>query len=237
MKAKCLIVDDERPARELLESYIEKIPELEIVGSYKNPLEAIHIIQSKNVDILFLDIQMPEIKGTQLLNSITNKPIVIFTTAYQEYALESYEMDVLDYMVKPISFERFYKGVRKALKQISLANNTSLIENVTPKINDFIILKADYKIYRIQYNDIFYIEGLKEYVTFYTKNQKIIVYESLKQLEISLPSNFIRVHKSYIVNKNSVHALSGNQLEINSVKIPLGQSYKDSVKAELFNIQ
>lgn len=239
MKIKCLIVDDEKPARELLESYANKVPDLEVVGVLKNPLDALNTIQKDRIDILFLDIQMPEISGVNLLDCLgEEKPLVIFTTAYQDYALQGYELDVFDYMLKPISFERFLKGVNKAIKQIhlkkgSLKQNIHMASDANTK--DYIVLKADYKIYKVKFCDIHYIEGLKEYVTFYTTNKKIIVYESLKNLQATLPSNFLRIHKSFIVNKNWVKAMHGNQLEILDVKIPIGISYKDTVKMKIFD--
>lgn len=238
MKIKCIIVDDEQPARDLLESYVEKFPGLELVAKCKSPLEAISIIQDKPIDLMFLDIQMPELKGTEMLQSIKSKPVVIFTTAYQEYALEGYELDVIDYMLKPISFDRFIKGVTKAVDQIRLIKQQAQPSQQYPEENhekEYITVKADHKIHKLNYDDIIYIEGLKEYVSFYTKDKKRIVYESLKNLEEILPAKlFMRIHKSYIVNTSKVTSLYGNQLEIKGKYLPIGQMYKSKVVERLF---
>ncbi len=234
MTIKCLIVDDEQPARELLENYVEQIPMLELIASCKNPLEALAKMQSSTIDLVFLDIQMPELTGIEFLQSIPVKPVVIFTTAYQEYALEGYELEVIDYLLKPFTFERFLKGVNKAIQQISLLKKQEPETQALVSNQDYIVLKADHRIHKIKHQDILYIEGLKEYVTFHTKEQKIIVYKSLKGLKDELPDIFLRVHKSFIVNSEKVKSLYGNQLEINDVQIPIGQSYKDLVVKKLF---
>ena len=242
MKIKCIIVDDEQLARNLLERYVSKIPGLELVRSCKNPLEAIDYIQHEAIDLMFLDIQMPDLKGTELLQSLKYKPVVIFTTAYQEYALEGYRLDVIDYMVKPISFERFLQGVNKAVEQIKLirtsGNNINNYPDNVPEQKDkkYIHLKAEHKVHKININDILYIEGLKEYVTFYTKEKKIIFLESLKKLEQTLPADkFMRIHKSYIVNIDKVSLLYGNQVKIVDEYIPVGKSYKKEVVERLFD--
>ncbi len=242
MKIKCIIVDDEQLARDLLERYTRKIPGLELLRSCKSPLEAIDFLQNENVDLMFLDIQMPDLKGTELLQSLKQKPVVIFTTAYQEYALEGYQLDVIDYMVKPISFERFLQGVNKAIDQIKLIRNSA--KNIltdhdkASEKNDkkYLHLKAEHKVHKINTDDILYIEGLKEYVTFFMEDKKIIVLESLKRLEASLPSNkFMRVHKSYIINSDKISLLYGNQIKIGEKYIPVGKTFKSEVVDRLFD--
>ncbi|MBI9034305.1 MAG: response regulator transcription factor [Bacteroidales bacterium] len=238
MSIKCLIIDDEQPARELLENYVGRIALLELVGCFKNPLEALIIMQSQIIDLVFLDIQMPELTGIEFLNSIPNKPQVIFTTAYQQYAIEGYELNVIDYLLKPIAFERFLKGVNKATQQISLLRKTetltSLHHDPIDKTPEHIIIKADHRIYKVHHQDILYIEGLKEYVAFHTNTQKIVAYKSLKSLEEELPRTFLRIHKSFIVNTEKVKSLYGNQLEIDDKMIPIGMSYKEKVVKYLF---
>lgn len=238
MSLNCLIVDDEEPARALLTNYIDKIPDLELVAACKNPLEALNILQESSVDLLLLDIQMPDLKGTDMLRCIAGqKPLVIFTTAYQEYAIEGYELDIVDYMLKPISFDRFLRGIQKVLehKQWMDFKQQNLPPKPTSTEKDYIVLKANQKLHRVQLNEILYIEGMKEYVVFHTKEQKLVIHASLKSLEQSLPSHdFLRVHKSYIVNKNKVSNMFGNQLAIEDKYIPIGYSYKQIALKKIF---
>lgn len=241
MKIKCLIADDEHYARKLLEGYVERIPGLELAGLCKNSMEALEQLNQQHIDLLFLDIQMPDMSGIDFLKTLHYKPVVIFTTAYQEYALDGYQLDVTDYMLKPISFERFVKGVNKALDKIRLMRQPAepaLYENLqADEKEDSINIKADYKIYRIKHDKILFIEGLKEYVTFYTPERKYIVLESLKRLEVLLPAcKFIRVHKSYIVNITKVDSLYGNMIEIRDHQVPIGKSYAEHVKSILFKL-
>ena len=240
MIINCLIVDDEQLARGLLESYISKITYLNLKKSCKSALEAIDYLQKDNIDLMFLDIQMPDLTGINLLKSINKKPLVIFTTAYKEFALDGYKLDVIDYMLKPIAFERFLQGSNKAFEQLKLikaANkinkeNAESLDNNQP---DYINLKANKKIHKVKFSHIYYIEGLKEYVTFHTKEKKIVVLESLKKLELTLPSNiFIRIHKSFIINTQHIDSLYGNQLEINKQYIPIGKMYLESIKHKFF---
>lgn len=234
MNYKCLVVDDEELARRLLSEYIEKVSFLELAGECKDPLEAIGFLEKENVDILFLDIQMPELTGIEFLRSMTRKPVVILTTAYSEYALESYELDVTDYLVKPFSLERFLAAVNKAKDLLELRK--SAIGHKLEKKN-YISVYADHKIYRLKLDDILYIEGLKEYVSYFTPDKRIIALESLKNLEENLPKDkFIRIHKSYIVPIEKIRSIEGNQVEIGNKKIPIGRSYKDEVMKKLFNI-
>ncbi len=236
MNINCIVVDDEQYARKLLTGYIGKIPHLQIAGEAKNAMEAMQILQAKHVDLMFLDIQMPDLTGLELMKTLQMKPVVIFTTAYKEFALEGYVLDVVDYMLKPIAFERFVQGVNKAVEQIRLKtlSGTAILQVPVATGKDFITLKADYKVHKVMLNDILYIEGLKEYVTFYTRQRKFVVLESLHRLEQTLPVTFLRIHKSYIVNATHVDALNGNQVEIGKVQIPIGKSYIENVKAKIF---
>ncbi|MCR5696701.1 MAG: LytTR family DNA-binding domain-containing protein [Marinilabiliaceae bacterium] len=248
---RCIIVDDEFPARVLLKEFIEKVPTLELVGSYKSGLEALPVIQTGGVDLMFLDIQMPDITGTNFLKMLTVKPFVIFTTAYSEYAIESYQLDVLDYLLKPFSFDRFMQSVGKAMQRLTTQtkespapkNEATATQSAAPEPEEhdpnanIMLVKADHKIHRVRYDSIIYIEGLREYVTIFCENEKIITLESLRNLEDTLPPNmFIRVHKSYIVRIDKIRALYGSQLKIDGVQqyIPVGKSYKDDVQKRFF---
>lgn len=234
MSIKCMIVDDEQLARTLLNEYVKKLPQLELVATCKNPLEAMDILQREAVDLMFLDIQMPELTGVEFLKSMIVKPAVIFTTAYSEYALEGYQLDVVDYLVKPFPFERFLKAVNKASELIRLKK---LDEEPQPAqvMDDFIVVHADRKIYKIGIGEIKYIEGLKEYVSYYTEDKRIIALESLKRLEEILPSDrFMRVHRSYIVPFSRIKNMDGNQLEIGDKLIPVGRSYREEVLKRVF---
>ena len=237
-KLNCLIVDDEELARTLLENYISRLSHLEIVGKCVNPIEALETLQTNSIDILFLDIQMPEMLGTDFLKTLSHKPMVIFTTAYSEYAVESYDLDAVDYLVKPFSFERFIQAVNKAcdlykLKHIKQYNNIE-IDKTRDKKN-YILVKSEHKVHRIFLNNIQYIKSLNEYIAYYTNNGKILSLGSLKSLEVSLPKNeFIRIHKSYIISKTKVTTLEGNMVHIADIKIPIGESFRKNVLKELF---
>lgn len=236
---KCLIVDDEELARSLLKNYVDRVPHLETVGMCANPLEAMQILQDQPVDLIFLDIQMPELTGIEFLKTLPVKPLIIFTTAYKEYALEGFELDVVDYLLKPIRFERFLQAVNKAGKLLKPARQEAPDkpepQEPAPASKDYLLVKADFKTYRVFYQDILFVESMKEYVAFHTPNGKTLSLGSLKSLEKELPANqFMRIHKSYIVAKKKVSALEGNMVHIGKVKLPIGSSYRTKVLAELF---
>lgn len=219
----CIVVDDEELARSLLITYVDKLEFLNLVGEAENPLEALGIMKEKQVDLLFLDIQMPEIKGTDFAKMLGSKTKVIFTTAYSHYALEGYELNAVDYLLKPITFERFVTGVNK------VQSNT-----VIDKL-DTITIKSGYDLHKVKYDDILFVVSDSEYVTFHLKTKKIISNQRLKALEQELPrSLFMRVHRSYIVNRNYVTGLKGRDLQLSDVIIPVSDSYYDHVKQELF---
>ncbi|PWE00467.1 LytR/AlgR family response regulator transcription factor [Marinilabilia rubra] len=240
MKIRCVIIDDEFPARALLKDFIERFPHLELAGAFKSPLEALPLLQSGKANLVFLDIQMPEISGMEFLKAFNLRDIlVVITSAYPEYALEGYQLDVIDYLLKPFSFERFVQSVQKAGSRLQKSNPAEIKGGaVSDPSNEYVIVKADYKSYRVKISDILFIEGMREYVTFHCVNQKLVSLESLKNLMESLPANvFMRIHKSFIVNRNQVKALYGNQLQLlNTEKtVPIGQSYREEVKKNLFN--
>ena len=231
MKIKCIVVDDEFLARTLLDDYISKMPQLELKAKCSGVPQAMEVLQNESIDLMFLDIQMPDLTGIDFLKSLKKKPVVIFTTAYPEYALDGYSLGVIDYLLKPISFERFFQSVNKAIDQINLLKRKQNDEKAT-----FIMIKSEHRIHKVNFENILYIEGLKEYVTFHLKEGKrIITLKSLKSLEELLPNNFMRIHRSYIVNKNEVISLYRNMIEIGDKKIDIGKTFKEKVIAEFLN--
>ena len=225
----CIIVDDEPLARQGMEMNISNVSSLELLGSFSNALAANDFIRKQRVDLMFLDINMPELSGLDFLKSLRDAPLVIFTTAYPQYALESYELDAIDYLVKPIRVERFLKAVNKAenhLKLLQQDNNTNQVENIA---EDFVFIKADRKYFKIYFKDILYIEGLKDYVVIYTSdNNKIITSMNVKTIGAQLPETiFARVSKSYIVNIMHITSFDNELVYVHNTEIPLGQSFKD----------
>ncbi|CAM1344997.1 LytR/AlgR family response regulator transcription factor [Tenacibaculum amylolyticum] len=227
MKLNCIIIDDEQPARELLQNYCSKIDSLHLVGSYKTPIHAIDILQQENIDILFIDIQMPDISGLDFIKSIkTHHTKVIFTTAYREYALESYELDAIDYLVKPIEFHRFLRAVEK-VKEVHIKRNEVDVQ----KKEETIIIRANKKLYRLPISDILYIKSENEYVKYVTKNHgNLLVHGALKDVIKTLESHtdFIRIHRSYIVNVSCIDYVEGNSIRINNEFFPISDSYKNA---------
>jgi len=229
--ARVIIVDDEPLALDVLETYIEKLPSLELVARCDNAIEAFDILSKEQIDIMFLDIQMPQLTGIEFLKSLSNPPLVIFTTAYPNYAIEGYELNVMDYLLKPISFERFMKGVNKALAQLDLQTETK--ESITTENkeqSDFIFVKADKKLIKINYRDILYIEGLKDYVIIKLPTSRVITLQTMKSLETKLPATiFKRIHRSYIANLDRIDAVVGNMIEIEKKHLPIGKNYRDEL--------
>ena len=236
---KCLIVEDEELARDLLEKFISKVPHLELVAKCENPLKAMPVMQEHTIDLLFLDIQMPELTGVEFLKMLPTKPTVVFTTAYPSYALEGYQLNVTDYLLKPFSFERFLQAVNKASEMIRLKalNQTSTNPAITQETTkDYMLIKSEHKILKVQYADIRYIESMREYAAYHTTTHgRILSLMSLKQLEKDLPTTqFIRCHKSYIINIKEVIGLEGNQVLMGEDKLPIGASYKEVVLKRVF---
>lgn len=237
----CIIIDDEEISRDLLENFTGRIPHLRLLGKFSNPLEALSNCRVESIDLIFLDIQMPEMTGIEFLKTLSNAPAIIFTTAYDHYALEGYELSVIDYLLKPFSFTRFLQAVNKATELIELryqAKKSSLPKTypVPPVPLEFLLINADHKLYRLYLRDILYVQSMKEYVVYFTDQDKIMAWGSLKSLEEKLPSkDFMRIHKSYIVAKNRVKSLQGNQLDIGGTTLPIGGSYRNEVMAKLFH--
>lgn len=230
---RCIAVDDEPHALELLGLYINKMSELNLVHSTTSPLDAVQWLKSNAVDLIFLDIQMNDLTGLQLLSVLNPTVPVILTTAYSEYALESYEYKITDYLLKPYSFDRFYKAVQKAIDQIQSPDLSSasqvMIEKATPP---FLFVKGDAKnkYHRIKVDEIKYIEGVRNYVHIICIDQKVLTLQNLKTIEESLPTKqFVRAHKSYIVNLDHVDLVEGNSFKIGDQRIPIGRNYKERV--------
>jgi len=225
-----IIVEDEPLAQEILESYVAKMPQLKLLAKCANAIEASNALKEHDVDLIFLDIQMPQITGIEFLKSLSNPPLTIFTTALPNYAVEGFELDAVDYLVKPIPLERFMKAVGKA--EEILARDIS--SNLGNDGEDFIFVKSDKKLIKIKYDDIIYIEGLKDYVIIRMANSKVITLQTMKSLEAKLPDNlFKRIHRSYIVAIDKIDALVGNSIEVTekgaSKIIPVGKNYKDDI--------
>lgn len=226
---KCLIVDDEPLALELLEDFIKQMPMLTLIASCSNAVQASQVLNEQEIDLMFLDIHMPGMSGITFLQSLKlhHRPMVVFTTAYNEYALQGFDLDVLDYLMKPIAFERFLKTVHKALSQTQVGASKTLAQ---PK-KDFLFIKSEYKTFKVNVDDIIYIEGLKDYAKVYTQAGNILTLKSLKAIEKMLPaSDFVRVHRSYIIAIKKIKMISRNQIVLsNDVSIPLSEGYKDEL--------
>lgn len=226
---RCLIIDDEPLARELLESYIAKIEELKLIKSCGNALEAFSVLQEKSVDLIFLDIEMPQVTGIELLRSLRDRPRIILTTAYREYAFEAYDLDVVDYMLKPVTFERFLRGIGK-IKQLKQYDTPG---EVTMPLNSsfddaYLYLKENREMVKVFLKDILYIESLRDYVRVKTVHREVITYQKISYLEQKLPQNkFLRIHRSFMVAVDKIISFSPSNVRINTTDIPIGRNYKN----------
>lgn len=230
-KIKVIIVEDEPLARSGLETYIKDVDFLQLCEVCENAMEANNALHKHKPQLMFLDIEMPRLTGIEFLKSLQNPPMVIFTTAYPNYALQGFELDVIDYLVKPYSFARFLKAVNKAHDLFLLkSSETGNPENAP----DYFFVKANNKLERVVYSDILYIEAMENYIIIYTPQQKLITLLTMKSLEDSLPSeNFLRIHKSYIVNKNSIHAIDGNELLVGAARLPISRQKKQEILVKM----
>ena len=234
-KIKVLLVDDEYLALQLLENFVQQVPELELMAKTKSPNEAIDILNRESIDLLFLDIQMPSMSGVSLLESLKDPPVTIFTTAYSDYALTAFDLNVVDYLLKPISFERFSQAVDKAKMQMSNLSTHFVSDQSVDRKSNYLRVKADSKIVKVFFDDILFIEGLKEYIKIVCENERIVTFERLKNLEATLPVNqFLRVHKSYIINTTKVNSVKGNSLTIGAHIIPISRGKKKMVVKRVF---
>jgi DNA-binding LytR/AlgR family response regulator len=233
MKLKTIAIDDEPLALRLVTDYVSKTPFLELVGSFDNPLDAIDFLSKQSVDLIFVDIQMPDLTGIEFARSLENAPKIVFTTAYEKYAIEGFKLNAIDYLLKPFSYEEFLKAAGKARKQ------TELEANVLPSIeanSQFLFLKSEYKIRRINFNDILYIEGLKDYIKVYTSgdDKPVLSLNSIKSLEQKLPEDkFMRVHRSFIVNLDKIDTIERSRIIFGKVYIPVSDQYKDKFQEYL----
>lgn len=237
MTIKCLIVDDEQLAREMLQAYVNKIPELELAACCKSAYEAKDVLNTQNIDLMFLDIQMPQQSGVDFLKDLgKSKPSVIFTTAYPNYAVQGFELEVVDYLLKPISFNRFEQAIQKIIKNRAINYKANLFEQQQEQQEQFIMVHSEHKHHKIFLKDIIYIESLKEYVRYHTTQGKIIELNSMKRLEADLPNNqFIRIHRSYIVALPQIQSYqNGNIILKLPLELPIGKTYKKTILEKLF---
>jgi DNA-binding LytR/AlgR family response regulator len=236
-KYNCVVIDDEFLARKLMAEYISKVPQLELTNSFDSPVEAIDFIAQGSTDIIFTDIEMSEISGIDFIKNLAPqfRPIVIFVTAYPQYAVQGFEVDAIEYLLKPVTFSRFFKAVSKAINILNIRQKADMADKPQPvaevqpvsSSKDYIIVKTDRKIVKLMFDDIYFIEGAMEYVTFYTLEQKVMGLFSLKKLEEDLPGErFLRIHKSYIVALDKIREIDGNQVRVGNWTITVSKSMR-----------
>ena len=234
MKLRCLLIDDEPPALKVLAKYISSIGDLEVVGQCGNAIEALGVLRQKTVDVIFLDIKMPRIIGTEFFKNLSHPPKVIFVTAYREYAVDGFELDAVDYLVKPVSFERFFKSITK-LNRLMGREISSLIPNDTPNPGAFVYLKVDRDMKKVFVNDIVYIESWKDYIKiFLTDGKNLLAKQSISAMENLLSEHkFVRVHRSFMVSLDKISGYNGLSVQLSELEIPIGRLYKQSVMEKL----
>jgi two-component system LytT family response regulator len=233
MKVKCMIVDDEPMAREIISSFVGKIHNLELVATCKNVSEAFSILQKESIQLIFLDINMPEISGLSLAKSIQHKSQVIFTTAYREYALEGFDLQAVDYLLKPISFDRFLKAVQKYF-DLQVSKEIIHQEKVSEVKETSIFVRSDRKMVKVRFSEIRYVESLSDYVKIFTNQETIVTRETISNIESKLPSKeFLRTHRSYIVSMNKINSFTNEFVELDKKAIPISRSYKENVLEKL----
>ncbi|MBL0743558.1 LytR/AlgR family response regulator transcription factor [Chryseolinea lacunae] len=232
MPVKCIIVDDEPLAIEIIESYVTRIDQLELAGTFRNAISAFAFLQQHTVDLIFLDIQMPKLNGIEFLKTLKNPPRVIFTTAYRDYAIEGFELEVVDYLLKPIPFDRFLKAVAKFMHQP--AASTAPAPKADTTTDDYVYFKVDKKMIKTRMADVLFIESIKDYVKVKTGEREIITQQKISYLEESLPRHqFLRIHRSFIINIDKIDAYSATDIEIGKHTIPIGRNYKNDVMKAL----
>jgi len=227
MNMNCIIIDDEPVARKVLEEFIRDIDYLTLTGKAENPVKALHLLNDNKVDLIFLDINMPRLNGIDFLKNTKNLPQVILTTAYSEYAVEGFALDVLDYLVKPISFERFLKATQKAKNYFDLTSQTAKPVKANP---DYFFIKSNQTIEKVFYHDLLYVESMLNYVVLHTVSKKLIAYMTIKSMTEQLPADtFIKIHKSYIVNIDKIKGIEGNAVHIGNAKLTISQNLREKV--------
>ena len=233
MKIKCVIIDDEALAINVIEDHLKNFEHVDVVATYTNPLKAFGLLEKEKIDVIFIDINMPQLSGFEFIENLSYKPLVIITTAYREYAVKSYELNVLDYLVKPIPFQRFLKTMNKVHQRIYLDN---AVQDLNIQQEPHIFLKVSKKLIKVNLNDILYIESLKDYIKVITTLGDYVVHKSLTAISEELPqSNFLRVHRSYTISLNKIKSVEGNMLEIVGRKIPIGRNYVKIARERIFN--
>lgn len=234
-RINCLAVDDEPPALKLIQKYITAVPILQLTGSCSNGVEALSFLQNNIIDLLFLDIQMPYILGTDFLRSLSNPPKVIFTTAFRQFAVEGFDLDAVDYLLKPISFERFLKGVNKIMKLNVSKIDKGLFNSKQIKEDEsgFFYLRSDRKNIKLNYDDVLFIESLKNYIKVVTKDKTIVTKYTISLLEDDLPPSFIRIHRSFIISKEKVDSFNHEFVQIGKYELPVSRSYRYEVEKQL----
>lgn len=222
----CIALDDEPLALDIIEAYVKKHPELNLIARCNNAEEASKVLNSQHIDLMFLDIQMPGVTGLNFVRSLKNKPLFMFTTAYSEYAIDGFELDAIDYLLKPIAYDRFEKAIEKAKEYYTIKNNSGLTESDLE--NDFIFVKANQQLIKLAYGEILYVEAFADYVKIFLNDRKIVTLQTMKKMEAKLPSDiFSRVHRSFIVNRKALQSFSTSVCEVNGEKIPVGKNYKN----------
>ena len=234
MKIKCIIIDDEPLAIEVIKRHLEEFQNIDLLATFNTPIAALQTIETNEIDVIFLDINMPKMSGLEFLKTLTNKPHIVITTAYREFAVESFDLDVLDYLVKPIPFGRFLKSINKVQARINLEKEKQ--SDIVIKEEPFIFLKVDKKMMKIKLNDILYIESLKDYLKVFTVAENYLVHKSMTSISEELPSdNFLRIHRSFTIAINKISSVEGNSIEIDKKRIPIGRNYLAQAKQKIFN--
>lgn len=234
---RCIIIEDEPMAQEVLKDYIKKIPFLELTGSYRNSIKALEEIQKKEVDLIFLDINMPDFTGIQFLKALENPPMIIFTTAYSQYAVESYNYKAVDYLLKPIEFDRFLKAAARALKQYRVIHDKNSPDSKTGQ-TESILIKSGTEYHQVNPDDIFFVEGAGNYVTFFTPKKKIISLMTMKNVLELLPHDiFLQIHKSYIVSFKHIEIIEKDRVWIRKREIPVGETYKENLQRFIYSFR
>ena len=236
MKIKCIIIDDEPMAIKVVERHLKEFEYMALIDTFNNPIAALPTIDKGRIDVIFLDINMPKMSGLDFLRTLAHKPHIVITTAYREFAVESFDLDVLDYLVKPIPFSRFLKTINKITKLITLEENKS--KEIHTKEDPFIFLKVDKKLMKIKLDDILFIESLKDYIKVTTVLGDYLVHKSMTSISEELPSdNFIRIHRSYTIAINKISFVEGNSVKIANRRIPIGRNYLQAAKQKILNIE
>ena len=222
----CIALDDEPLALDIIEAYVKKHPELNLIARCNNADEVLKVLNSKHIDLMFLDIQMPGVTGLNFIRSLKNKPLFMFTTAYSEYAIDGFELDAIDYLLKPIAYDRFEKAIEKAMEYYAIKKNSGLTESDLE--NEFIFVKANQQLIKLAYGEILYVEAFADYVKIFLSDRKIVTLQTMKKMEAKLPSDiFSRVHRSFIVNRKAIQSFSTSVCEVRGEKIPVGKNYKN----------